>query len=123
MDDSIASYTETTPHGTRTFLLHKDRIVVDGLWDGMKYESTVLLAGMRPQPDKLWYRDAAFRQGIWWLVASGFLFLVPVTIRFEEAIFKWLVAFGIGALVGGHLDLFSFSFKNRIRTIRFADRY
>ena len=101
MDDCVASYTESTPHGTRIFHLHKDRIVVDGLWDSMKYESTILLAGMRSQPDKLWYRDPAFRQGVWWLIASGFLFSVPATIRFEEGIFKWIIASGIGALIGG----------------------
>ena len=112
MDDIIASYTETTPHGRRTFHLHKEQIVVDGLWDGMKYETTVMLESVRPLPDKLWYRDPAFRQGIWWLLASVFLFLVPTTVRFQDAILKWFVAFGIGALVGGVWICFRFRSRN-----------
>ena len=78
MSESLASYNEVRWDGKRRFELHADRVSVSGKGGGSTFETMVMLANLRPEPDKLWVRNRVFMLGIVMLLLSFVLFIGTV---------------------------------------------
>jgi len=70
MIEPLARYDEVRPNGRRTFELFKDRLVVESRSARVDKEITIMLADLRPEPNRLHVRPKEFGLGLLLLVAS-----------------------------------------------------
>jgi hypothetical protein len=78
MFDSLARYHEVRPNGRRQFELFKDRVIVQSRSARVDSEITVILADLRPEPNRLLVRPKEFGMGLLMLLVSVALALIGV---------------------------------------------
>jgi hypothetical protein len=78
MFESIAQYYEVRPNGRRHFELFKDRLIVRSKTARVESEITLMLANLRPEPNRLRVRPKEFGFGLMLLVISAGLAIVAV---------------------------------------------
>jgi hypothetical protein len=105
MQVPLATYDEARSDGRRRFEVYPDRILVSGGGSGMKFETTVSLADLKPEPDRLWIRNRFFFWGVV-VLAMGLVLFVPKIDKFADGIqpgetfaFYFGLAFGIVGLI------------------------
>jgi hypothetical protein len=81
MCDSLARYHEVRPNGRRQFELFKDRVIVTSRSARLDSEITVILADLRPQPNRLLVRPKEFGLGLLMLLGSMVLAIVGTVAR------------------------------------------
>jgi len=87
MDVPIASYYEVLHNSRRRFTLYSDRIFVKVRSPRVNIESTIWLADLRPEPNKLWVRTRFFFLGVFLMIASMIsAFYAVANWNLEEAI-------------------------------------
>jgi hypothetical protein len=80
MFDSIAQYHEVRPGGRRHFELFKDRLIVRSSTPRIDSEITLMLANLRPEPNRLRVRPREFGFGVGLLcVAVGLAIFAVLT--------------------------------------------
>jgi hypothetical protein len=78
MGEPLARYSEVRPNGRRQFELFTDRVIVKAKSARADTESTIMLADLRPEPNRLRVRPNEFGVGLLMLVASVALGLFAV---------------------------------------------
>jgi hypothetical protein len=78
MFEFIAQYDEVRPNGRRHFELFKDRVIVRSRTARVESEITVMLANLRPEPNRLRVRPKEFGFGVMLLYLSIGLAIVAL---------------------------------------------
>jgi hypothetical protein len=81
MFDSIARYYEVRPNGRRQFELFKDRLIVRSKSARVDSEITIILADLRPEPNRLFVRPKEFGMGLLMLMGSVVIAVLGVMVR------------------------------------------
>ena len=111
MGEPIATYEEAQFEMDRQFELFPDRVRVT--WRGsdlVRLDSTVPLAALRPDPDRVWVRGAKFRYGRMILCIAAFWAVLVILRDGPKALthMSWVMAaVGPTACVGLVLTLFN----------------
>jgi hypothetical protein len=81
MGDSLARYDEVRPNGRRSFELFADRMIVRSRSARLDSEITIMLADLRPEPNRLLVRPKEFGLGLLMLVGSLVTAIVGGVVR------------------------------------------
>ncbi len=120
--EPIATYSEVSFEGSRSFTLFPDKIVVRGkLTLVSEFETSIALTSIEPHPDKLLIRNKSFTHGLWMTIVSSMLasilgsgFRLSFT-SYAPVVFCTGIS-GVGLMLATFRKVEFFQFKNNSGT-------